>query len=89
MVFPHSPWAEMSLNTPSAEISQAVSIVVPFVIAVFTHVSPRDCAFCREYGIEAVDFGCDFFVESQWYDGPHREGGCEFAVRSDDASATR
>ncbi len=56
------------------------------MIAVSAHTSPRDGAFFGKYGIEAVDFGCEFPVAG-WCDGTHRVGGSEFAVRSDDASA--
>ena len=60
--------------------------MISFVIAVPAHVSPRDGEFFEKYGIEAVDFGCEFSVAGQC-DGTHRAGGNEFAVRSDDASA--
>ena len=86
MVIPHSPRGWGVSGTRSAEIGEAVDVVVPFVIAVSAHVSPRDGALCGEYSIEAVDFGCEFYVEGRC-DGTHRAGGCEFAVRSDDASA--
>lgn len=38
-------------GSPSAEIGKAINVVVPFVIAVSTHVSQSDGAFCGEYGV--------------------------------------
>ena len=69
-----------------AEIGEVVDVVIPFVIAVSAHISPRDGAFSRKYGIEVVNFGCEFSVAGRC-DSTHRAGGSEFAVRSDDASA--
>ncbi len=73
-------------KTPSAEIGEVVDVVVPFVIAVSAHVSPRDEAFFGKYGIEAVDFGCEFLVSGRC-DCSHRASGSEFAVRSVAVSA--
>ena len=70
----------------SAEIGEVVDVVVTFVDAVSAHMSPRDGPFFGKYGIEAVDFGCEFSVASRC-DSTHRADGSEFAVRSDDASA--
>ena len=59
----HTPsWGEVSLASGyrSAKIDEVVNVVILFVIAVSTHVSPHDVAFCEKYGIEAVDFGCEF-----------------------------
>ena len=42
-------------------IGEIVDVVIPFVIAVSVHTSPRDGVF-KKYGIEAVDFGCEFLV---------------------------
>ena len=44
-----------------AKIGKAVNLVIPSVIAVSVHTSPRDGVF-KKYGIEAVDFGCEFLV---------------------------
>ena len=85
MVFPHSHLGLDVSGALLAEIGEAVDVVVSFVIAVSAHESPCDGALCTEYSIEAVDFGCEFYVQGRC-DGTHRSGGCEFAVRSDDAS---
>ena len=69
-----------------ADFGEVVDVVISFVIAVPAHVSPRDGAFFEKYGIEAVDFGCEFSVAGRCY-GTHRAGGSEFALRSDDVFA--
>ncbi len=74
LVFPHSPLGQDVSESPLAKIGEVVNIVVPFVIAVSAHVSPRNGAFFGKYGIEAVDFGCEFLVAGRC-DGTHRAGG--------------
>ena len=86
LVFPHSPLGQDVSESHSVKINEVVNVVVPLVIAVSAHVSPRDGAFFGKYGIDAVDFGGEFSVACRC-DGTHRADGSEFAVRSDDASA--
>ncbi len=85
-VFPHFPLGRDVSGPPSAMIGEAVNVVVPVVFAVSAYVSPCDGAFFENYGIEAVDFSCEFSVAGRC-DDTHRTGGSEFAVRSDDTSA--
>ena len=73
-------------GSPSAEIGDVVDVVILFGVAVSAHMSPRDGVFFGKYGIEAMDFCCEFSVEGRC-DGTHRAGDNEFAVRLDDASA--
>ncbi len=49
-----SPLGRDFSESPYAKIGELVNIVVPFVIIVSAHVLPRDGAFFRKYGIEAV-----------------------------------
>ncbi len=73
-------------GSPSTEIGEVVDVVIPFVVAVSAHMSPRDGAFFGKYGMEAVDFGGEISGACRC-EGTRRAGGSEFAVRSDDASA--
>jgi hypothetical protein len=77
--FPTIPLGrDVSGSPPSAEIGEAVNVVILFVIVVSKHMSPRDGAFFGKYGIEAVDFGCEFSFARRC-DSTHRAGGSEFA----------